>query len=276
MGREEAVVGQGPPLLAGVVDGGDGRPPAAPAPPGAPRPRAGRSIVRRRRCPARASRADSARRGAVPPTNWRRVVARRRWMWASCSQVKPMPPEDLDGALGGLHVAVEGQGCGELDGQAGPGPARRPDVGAVLGLEDRGRVPGGGHPLLHRDQHVGQPVLDPLELADRPAELLSGAGVLGRRVEAPAGPPDRLGRSTTRARSRIRPWSPRPAPAPAPTAPRPASRRRTSGVTDRSWPAARPPSGCSRRAAPTGRPGHVDRGQHMVTTAPWTSGPIDP
>ena len=52
----------------------------------------GRSTVRRRRHPARASRADSARSGAVPPTSWRSVVARRRWTWASCSQVKPIPP----------------------------------------------------------------------------------------------------------------------------------------------------------------------------------------
>ena len=103
------------------------------------------------------------------------------------------PPEDLDGALGRLDVAVEGQGGGELHGQA-PLVRLLPRGRAPLGLEDHGGVPGGGHGLLHGDQHVGQPVLDPLELADRPAELLAGAGVLGRRVHAPSGPADRLGR----------------------------------------------------------------------------------
>ena len=49
-------------------------------------------------------------------------------------------------------------------------------------------------PCSTDDQHVGHPVLDPLELADRPAELLAGAGVLGGRVDAPPGTADGFGR----------------------------------------------------------------------------------
>ncbi len=103
------------------------------------------------------------------------------------------PPEDLDGALGRLDVAVEGQGGGELHGEAALiGLLARGR--APLRLEDHGGVPRGRHALLDGHQHVGQPVLHPLELADRSAELLPGAGVLGRHVQAPAGPADRLGR----------------------------------------------------------------------------------
>ena len=57
-----------------------------------------------------------------------------------------------------------------------------------------GRVPHRRRRLLHGHQHVGQPVLDRLELADGPAELLAGPGVLGGDVKAPAGPSGRLGR----------------------------------------------------------------------------------
>ena len=181
-------------------------PPARRARPAALRLRVAGRSVRRRRQPARASRADSARSGAVPPDQLAQGGGPAEVDVGVVLPGEAHPAEDLDGALGRLDVAVEGQGRGELDGEA-------PLVGlltcgrAALGLEDRGGVPGGGHTLLDGDQHVGQPVLDPLELADRPAELLAGPGVFGGRVEAPAGaarrprPTARPGRGPERRRS---------------------------------------------------------------------------
>ena len=60
------------------------------------------------------------------------------------------------------------------------------------------------------DQHVGQRVLDRLELADGPAELHPHLGVLRRRLEAPAGDPRALRRGRGPARGRaLRRRSPR-------------------------------------------------------------------
>ena len=36
--------------------------------------------------------AARVRQAGLPPSSWRRASARRRYRWASCSQVKPMPP----------------------------------------------------------------------------------------------------------------------------------------------------------------------------------------
>ena len=47
---------------------------------------------------------------------------------------------------------------------------------------------------VYKRQHVGQPVLDRLELPDGPAELHPDLGVLGGRLEAPPGPAHLLGR----------------------------------------------------------------------------------
>ena len=93
--------------------------------------------------------------------------------------------EHLDGPLGRFHVAVEGQGGGQLDGQTAlVGLLAR--GGTTFGVENRSGVPRGGHTLFDRAQHVGEAVLDSLELTDGPAELFAGAGVLGGGVEAPA------------------------------------------------------------------------------------------
>ena len=105
-------------------------------------------------------------------------------------------PQDLDGPLGGLDIAVQGQVGGELHGEAHVVPGLGGGaVGRGVPLIDlRGRVPGRGHPLLDGDEHVGQSVLHRLELADRPPELVAGARMLGCRIEAPAGTADGLGR----------------------------------------------------------------------------------
>ncbi len=58
----------------------------------------------------------------------------------------------------------------------------------------RGGVPGHRGALLHRHQHVGQRVLDRLELADGPAELDPDLGVLRCRLQTPARDPRALGR----------------------------------------------------------------------------------
>ncbi len=66
-------------------------------------------------------------------------------------------------------------------------------AGSSPSAAERGVPDRPGH-LLDRGQQVRQPVLDPLELPDRPAELDAGSRVLGRRLERPAGTADELGR----------------------------------------------------------------------------------
>ncbi len=90
------------------------------------------------------------------------------------------PSEDLDAPLGALHVGVEHKGPGQ-DG-------RQPGLGGLARIGGVGRVPGQSGDLLDGDEHVGQPVLDRLELADGPSELAAVAGVLGAHLETPPRP----------------------------------------------------------------------------------------
>ena len=95
--------------------------------------------------------------------------------------------ENLDTLLGAVRCCIEGEGSGHLR-------TERPFAfGAVTAPHRRG-IPCDGGTLLHGDQHVGQGVLDRLELTDGSAELHAHLGVLGRRVEAPAGHAGSLGR----------------------------------------------------------------------------------
>lgn len=91
------------------------------------------------------------------------------------------PAQHLDGPVGRLDVPVEGERGGQVDRELA-----RPAGRAVM-VERGDGVPGGGHRLVGRHQHVGQPVLHALELPDGPTELLAGPGVLGGGLEAPAG-----------------------------------------------------------------------------------------
>ena len=52
----------------------------------------GSSTPSDRRAPPTACRATEMRRAPAPPSSWRVVAARRRWRWASCSHVNPIPP----------------------------------------------------------------------------------------------------------------------------------------------------------------------------------------
>ena len=89
------------------------------------------------------------------------------------------PAQQLQALLGAEGVPVEGEGGGGRRGQAGV--VRGP------GADGHGRVPGHRGHLLDPDGHVGQPVLDRLELPDGPTELDPDLGVFGGRLEAPAG-----------------------------------------------------------------------------------------
>ena len=141
------------------------------------------------------------------------------------------------------------------------GPRSRPRRPGARGVPDRR----GG--LLGRGQHPGAAVLDRLELADRPAELLADLRVVGGGVHRPGGDPARLGAEQGRGeaahrgpgeagehplrRARPRRWR-----SPAP----PAWSRSmlSSGVTSGRW---RPPpprprlSPCPAREDQPGRPG---------------------
>ena len=94
--------------------------------------------------------------------------------------------QHLDGVLGRPHAPVDGQGPG--------GGGGEPRLVGIVGILGQRGVPGGRRHLLDQGQQVGQLVLDPLELSDGPAELDPGAGVLGRRLQAPSGAARQLGR----------------------------------------------------------------------------------
>jgi hypothetical protein len=95
--------------------------------------------------------------------------------------------EYLDALLGAVRGRLERDGARD---------ARAEIVvrGAAVLAPGRRRVPGHRGALLDRDQHVGERMLDGLELADGPAELDPHLGVLRRRLETPAGDPRALGR----------------------------------------------------------------------------------
>ncbi len=91
--------------------------------------------------------------------------------------------EHLDAVLGGAVGGLGGEGAGD---RGGEGRLVAPDGGPR-------RVPGCRPGLLEGAQHVGAPVLHPLELTDRSAELLAHERVLGRGGDAPRRHADALG-----------------------------------------------------------------------------------
>ena len=107
-----------------------------------------------------------------------------------------MLPGDADAAE---HLdAVAGIDLGRLDADGGCDRDRDRQL-RLVGVGDRaGGVGGGDGDLLGAQQHLGAHVLDRLEAADRLAELLAHLGVVGRRVEHPAGQPGGLGREHRR------------------------------------------------------------------------------
>ncbi len=97
------------------------------------------------------------------------------------------PTENLHALLGAVRDGVETQGAGHLRAQ------RTLLVGAVPAPRGRG-IPCHGRALLDGDEHVGQGVLDRLELPDGSTELHAYLGVFRRRVEAPTGHTGPFGR----------------------------------------------------------------------------------
>ena len=97
------------------------------------------------------------------------------------------PAQELEALLRRAGVAVDGERRGRGRGQL---------HAVVVGVDRDGHrgVPRHRGHLLHPYRHVGQPVLDRLELPDGPAELHPHLGVLGGRLEAPPGPAHLLGR----------------------------------------------------------------------------------
>ncbi len=137
--------------------------------------------ARRRRVSAATRRSQRGR----PPRNCAIPYARRRYRWASCSHVMPMPPSTWMQSLA-LAFAASMRG-------------RRRDRGgdrelAFIGIgHGGGGVTGGHRDLLGAQQHLGAHVLDRLEAADRLAELLAHLRVLGGGLQCPAGQPRGLG-----------------------------------------------------------------------------------
>ena len=148
----------------------------------------GRSTVLARVTPSRTRSVRSA--AACVGLEQRRAatVARRRYRWASCSHVKPMPPCTCMLRLAHRSAA---------------GPARVAATAAVYArwsspfVRGAGGVPHGGGRQLGGDEHVGAVVLHRLVHADRPTELLALLRVLGGRLGAltrPGRPPRPRGR----------------------------------------------------------------------------------
>ena len=184
-GRSRQPVGRRP-VRRHVTGIGERAPLVGPAAARRPRRRWPWRLPRRLRCPGRRRRPAGAAGGvpghgklagpvpparALPPSNWRSASARRRYRWASCSQVKPMPPSTWMQSLA-LSTAAS---------RARAAAAAAASAVLVRRLAGRaGRVPGQrGGASRARQQHAGAQVLDRLERADRAAELVPGRGVLG-------------------------------------------------------------------------------------------------
>ena len=99
------------------------------------------------------------------------------------------PAEHLDAVLGVIHRVVQGHRRRGRRGQR-----------VLVRRLVRGprRVPGQRGGPVGPAEHPGAQVLDRLERADGPAELVPGPGVLGRGVAAPAGHRGRLHRGQRR------------------------------------------------------------------------------
>ena len=122
-----------------------------------------------------------ARKSSGSPSSWRSAMRPLQMEMGVVLPGEADAAQQLQAVLGAVDVAVEGQG-------AGGGRSQRGLVGSVRCPTASGRVPGHRGHLLHPDRHVGQPVLDRLELADGAPELDAHLGVLGGGVEAPPGP----------------------------------------------------------------------------------------
>ena len=111
----------------------------------------------------------------VPGCTRARTRPRRRW--------RPRRPRSRR-SRAGARPALSARPCR-------PAPRLR---SAPAGLSGRARgVPDRRGGLLGRGQHPGAAVLDRLELADRPAELVTDLGVIGGGVRGPVGDAGRLG-----------------------------------------------------------------------------------
>ena len=130
---QEAGVGQGPPLLGRILEGGDGRPPG---PPTSSRSRLGLGGQLDGEVAAPAGQGQA---GGLGPQRCGAPDQLTEGGGPAEMDVGVVLPgeahaaEDLDGPLGRLHVAVEGQGGGQLHGQSArrawtspPGPEPRP------------------------------------------------------------------------------------------------------------------------------------------------------
>ena len=136
-----------------------------------------------------------------PPQRRARAAARARARWVaavpnrSVAGLRPLQPEvevvlpreadaavQLEAVAGEQPLAVAGRRLGQRRGHR---PAR-----VVLGDGEGGEVGERGGPL-DREVAVGQAVLERLERADRPAELLAVLGVLERGLEDGAARGDR-------------------------------------------------------------------------------------
>lgn len=127
-----------------------------------------------------------------PPTSWsaQQQAIGGRPLEIEVSVVFPGEAdatEHLDAVLGAAICRLRRHRRGHAHGK---GRARR--LAILAG------VPGGGPSLLQRAQHVGAAMLDPLELADGPAELLTHDRMLGGAIDAPRGDADALGREQHR------------------------------------------------------------------------------
>ncbi len=141
-----------------------------------------------RRSPARASPASRSFQLAVCRHRGPEQSAERHR--AAVVQVRVVLPGVADAAED-LNALVHAR-----DGRVGReyGGGRRREVAPwLIAGECPCRIPDRRRRLLGHDEHPRAPVLDRLELADRPAELMADLGVFGGRVHCPVGDTESLG-----------------------------------------------------------------------------------
>ncbi len=151
------------------------------------RPRRRRSTASRRRAPCIAACAARTRQSSGVPVSCCSVIARRRYMWASCSHVNPMPPSVCTQSLAFANAASNASDGRGRDRER-PAPRRR-----------RGRRPRPPRPTLRRGRARRAPA-SPRSGASRPGTGRSG----DRTARAPSRTRPRC-RHTTARRRRLRP-----------------------------------------------------------------------
>ena len=155
-----------------------------------------------------------ARARCAGSQRWLSACARLNTSWASCSQVIAMPPCSCTVSEATWSRARSSRSARPPRAGRGPRHALRRLLDVRRG--GRRRAPGGRPRRLDEHEHVGHPVLERLERADRPAELHPLLAVGDRHVQARCAAPTWSALVSAQATSRSGPSSAAPVARPRP------------------------------------------------------------